>query len=113
MLFAQMGQEYLTWGNRQFKWRQDLLFEEQFRDNADQSEGKIQANIQSIIETIEKDGLDFEKNADQIESRLTINEVPEFSVKRKKTMKISANIYSAAYFAMIHSYKKELKMTET
>lgn len=108
-----MGQEYLTWGNRQFKWRQDLLFEEQFRDNKDQSEGKIHANIQSIISKIEDEGLDFEKNAQEIESRLTINEYPEFSVKRKKSMKISANIYSAAYFAMIRSYKKELKMTET
>jgi len=38
---------------------------------------------------------------------------PEESVKRSKNMKISANIYSAAYFAMIKSNKKELKMTDS
>ena len=66
LLFAQMGQEYLTWANRQFRWRQDLLFDQQFKDNTDDSERKIHANIQTIIDKIEDDGLDFEKDAEQI-----------------------------------------------
>ena len=28
LLFAQMGQEYATWNNRQLKWRQDLVFDQ-------------------------------------------------------------------------------------
>lgn len=39
--------------------------------------------------------------------------MPDFSIKRKKSMKISANIYSAAYFGMLKANKKELKMTES
>jgi hypothetical protein len=39
--------------------------------------------------------------------------VPDVSIKRKKNMKISANIYSACYFGMMKSNKKELKMTES
>jgi len=112
LLFAQMGQEYLTWGNRQMKWREDLLFEQKFRDNTDDSERNIHANIQTIIEKIEEDGLDFDKDADQINERMTIIG-PDESVKRAKTMKMSANIYTAAYYAMMKSNKKELKMTES
>lgn len=112
LLFAQMGQEYLTWGNRQLKWRQDLLFDQKFRDNTDDSERNIHANIQTIVDKIEEDGLDFERDASQINERLTITAQDE-SVKRSKNMKISANIYSAAYFAMMKSNKKELKMTDS
>ena len=101
LLFAQMGQEYATWNNRQLKWRQDLVFDQQFRDNSDDSERNIQANIQTIVEKIEEDGLDFDKDLDQINERLTIADLPEVSIKRSKKMKISANIYSAAYFAMM------------
>lgn len=45
LLFAQMAQEKATWGNRQLKWRQDLVFDQKFKDNADDSERNIQANI--------------------------------------------------------------------
>jgi len=39
--------------------------------------------------------------------------MPDFSIKRTKKMKIGANIYSAAYFGMMRSNKKKLKMTES
>jgi len=57
--------------------------------------------------------LDFDNDASDIKSRLTIAEEPDMSIKRKKTMKISANIYSASYFGFIKANKKELKMTES
>lgn len=43
--FVQMFQDYLTWGQKNFKWRQDLLFDQQFEVNKDDSENKIYTNI--------------------------------------------------------------------
>jgi len=39
--------------------------------------------------------------------------MPDVSMKRKKSMKISANIYSACYFGLLKANKKELKMTDS
>jgi len=108
-----MFQDYMTWGQKNFKWRQDLLFDQQFEVNKDDSENKIYGNIQSLIETVENEGLNFENDVSDIKTRLTIVEEPDMSVKRKKTMKIAANIYSASYFGFIKANKKELKMTES
>jgi hypothetical protein len=35
LLFGQMFQEYLTWSQKNFKWRQDQLFDERFLDTED------------------------------------------------------------------------------
>lgn len=45
LLFVQMFQEYMTWGRKTFKWRQDLLFDQKFTENPDDSERNIHRNI--------------------------------------------------------------------
>jgi len=45
LLFGQMFQEYLTWGQKNLKWRSDLLFDEKFAGNTDDSERNIQRGI--------------------------------------------------------------------
>lgn len=44
---------------------------------------------------------------------MTLHGQQETSVKRKKTLKISANIYTCCYFGLMRSNKKSLKMTES
>ena len=48
LMFAQMLQEYITWGAKQLKWRQDLMFDQMYR-KGENSEGHIRTNIESII----------------------------------------------------------------
>jgi len=48
LLYFQMFQEYMTWGQKNLKWRQDLLFDQRFADT-DDSENKIQRGIETII----------------------------------------------------------------
>jgi hypothetical protein len=48
LIFAQMFQEWMTWGQKQLKWRQDLMFDQMYR-KGDGSENHIRTNIESII----------------------------------------------------------------
>lgn len=41
LLFAQMFQEYCVWDTRKFSWKRDLLFDQKFKDNTDESERNI------------------------------------------------------------------------
>lgn len=44
--------EYLTWSSKLLKWREDLMFDQQFRSDDDKSERLIRENINSIIDEI-------------------------------------------------------------
>jgi hypothetical protein len=52
LIFGQMFQEWMVWGTKILKWRQDLMFDQMFRKN-DDSERVIRTNIESIIVQIE------------------------------------------------------------
>jgi len=54
--------EYKTWHLKLFKWREELVFQQRFRNEDDHSEAFIKKNIQSMIESIVADGDDVKKN---------------------------------------------------
>lgn len=56
LIFGQMLIEYKTWNNKLYKWRQELVFEQRFNAQNDQSETFIRKNIQSMIEDIANQG---------------------------------------------------------
>lgn len=82
LIFGQMFQEYMTWGQRQLKWRQDLMFDQMYR-KGDNSEGHIRTNIESIIVQIEEEGLDLDDNS-KIKEKMPLDE--SMSVKKSKVM---------------------------
>jgi hypothetical protein len=66
-----MTKEYFTWSAKLLEWRQDLIFDYRFRNSKDESERMIFTNINSIIESIEKDnGIDDQS---LIQKRLPID----------------------------------------
>jgi hypothetical protein len=50
-----MAKEYFSWSVKLLEWRQDLIFDQRYRNSKDESEKAIFTNINSIIEGIEKD----------------------------------------------------------
>lgn len=109
LIFAQMFQEYMTWGQKQLKWRQDLMFDQMYR-KGDNSEGHIRTNIESIIVQIEEEGLDLDDSA-KVREKLPLDE--SMSVKKSKTMNIQGTTYSLSYFAFMRDNKKKHNMTES
>ena len=109
LIFAQMFQEYMTWSQKQLKWRQDLMFDQMYR-KGDNSEGHIRTNIESIIVQIEEEGLDLDDSA-KIKEKLPLDE--SMSVKKSKTMAIKGTTYSLSYFAFMKDNKKKHNMTES
>jgi len=66
LMFGQMFQEYTVWGTKLLKWRQDLVFDQRFRNSSDESEKHIRTNIESIIQQIEDEGLDVDNDNSKI-----------------------------------------------
>ena len=113
VMFIQMLIEYFSWGQKVLKWRQDLMFDQQFRTKEDQSESRIQNNINSIIEEIEFENLDPLEDESKIMAKLPLDSAFDQSIKMNKEMKVNGTMYSAAYFALMKANKKELGMTKT
>jgi hypothetical protein len=108
LMFGQMAQEYMTWGNKLLKWRQDLVFDQRYRSQ-DDSERNIRTNIESIIQQIEEEGLDVDNDTTKIRDALPVEE--DQSVKKTKVLSINGNTYSLAYFALMKKLKKKHNMT--
>jgi len=104
-----MAKEYFSWSVKLLEWRQDLIFDQRYRNSKDESEKAIFTNINSIIESIEKDN--GVEDQSLIRKRLPIDNQQEENSKQKD-MKIGANIYSCAYFSLIKDNKKKYKMTQ-
>lgn len=107
LIFVQMFQEYMTWGTKQLKWRQDLMFDQMYR-KGDNSEQHIRTNIESIIVQIEEEGLD---DSQKIREKLPLDE--SVSIKKSKTLGVSGTTYSLSYFAFMKKNKKKHNMTES
>lgn len=112
VMFIQMAIEYFAWGQKVLKWRQDLMFDQQFRTK-DDSESKIINNINSIVEEIEFENLDPLDDQSKIISKLPLDSAFDMSIKQNKEMKVNGTMYAAAYFALMKANKKDLGMTKT
>jgi len=109
IVFIQMFIEWMSWGQKMIKWRQDLMFDQQFRSSQDFSENKIRTNIESIVETIMEEGYDVLEDEQIIAEKMPID-IDE-SVKNKKDFKINNTIYACVFFAMMKKNKKAFKLT--
>jgi hypothetical protein len=113
VMFVQMLIEYLSWGQKNLKWREDLAFDQKFRTNKDTSETAIMNEINEVMDEIEFNGLDYLEDQSKIMEKLPLDSAFDQSIKQNKEMKVGGNMYSAAYFALIKANKKELGMTKT
>lgn len=73
LIFGQMLQEWMVWGQKTLKWRQDLMFDQMYRKN-DDSEKHIRSNIDSIIVQIEEEGLDLYNDTQKIREKLPLED---------------------------------------
>mmetsp|Transcript_11711 Transcript_11711/g.19768 ORF Transcript_11711/g.19768 Transcript_11711/m.19768 type:complete len:355 (-) Transcript_11711:871-1935(-) len=64
IIFAQMLIEFLSWNQKLYKWRQDLMFDQLYRKNTDQSERQVRGTIEGIVEQVAIEGLDPDNTID-------------------------------------------------
>ena len=112
LIFAQMVQEWISWGQKLIKWRLDLKFDQEFRSkDSDVSETNLRASMAQTAQAINDEGLDGVDDEQKIMDRLPLDEYN--SVKFKKDMTIGTSMFSAVYFAFMKENKKKYKMTQS
>lgn len=113
VIFLQMLFEWRSWPNKLVKWREDLFFDQQFRNHSDQSENFIRTNVNSMIENLVEEVDDIANvNPKILDEKLPLEDEEDMSIVKKKDLKLAGTIYSTSYVAFMREHKKKFRMSE-